>query len=286
MILPNFLIIGAAKAGTTSLYHYLRQHPQVFMSAVKEVNFFAYAGQGSRQFPVRSLEEYGALFREVRAEKAVGEASPRYLSHPEAAERIRRTLPEVRLVASLRDPVERAYSGYLMQVRKGRERRPPEACFERGDVYVEGGFYGEQLRRFYDRFDSGRIHVLLFEELGGRARATLRALFDFLEVDPDFAPDTSVRHNVGGYPARRWLVRLLASRWLRETVAQWAPAPVQSLGRRLRERNLTAAPALPPQLRQRLLELYRPDIERLQGLVGRDLSAWLAAPGAGRGDAS
>ena len=111
MTLPNFLIIGAPKAGTTSLYSYFREHPAIFMPELKEPRFFGYEGQGDRiRFPVRTLEEYTALFDGVTTETAIGEATPHYLVYPVAAQRIRDLIPGVRLIASLRDPVDRAYS--------------------------------------------------------------------------------------------------------------------------------------------------------------------------------
>lgn len=135
--LPTFLVIGAAKAGTTSLYHYLGQHPQVFMSPVKEPGFFAleghpldFRGPGDewlRQATTTTLEAYQKLFEGVRDEPAVGEASVLYLHHHAAPEAIARYVPDVKLVAVLRDPVERAYSAFLYQTRNGRE---PLADFE------------------------------------------------------------------------------------------------------------------------------------------------------------
>ena len=138
MTLPNFLILGAQKAGTTSLFDYLGQHPEVYPSPIKETHFFDHGGvrqtyAGPVRIPgpkIKSLEEYEGLFDGVRDEKAVGEATPTYLYLPGVAERIRHHVPEARLIAILRDPVERAYSGYQHAVRNGRERlrRVPLSC--------------------------------------------------------------------------------------------------------------------------------------------------------------
>ena len=136
MTLPNFLIIGAMKSGTTSLYHYLKQHPQIYMSSIKEPNFFALEGsnldfngaEGKEQIQrlikresIINIEEYRALFRRAAHETAIGEASPMYLYSPEAPYRIRYYVPEAKLITILRNPVERAYSAFLYMTRDGRE---------------------------------------------------------------------------------------------------------------------------------------------------------------------
>src|SRR3954452_17434204 len=123
MTMPNFLIVGAAKSGTTSLYYYLKQHPQVFVSPVKEPKFFAYEGEkvvyrgpgdaeNNRRL-VNNLADYRALFGGANGAKAIGEASPVYLYSPKACERIRHYLPDAKLFVILRDPAERAYPSFL-----------------------------------------------------------------------------------------------------------------------------------------------------------------------------
>src|SRR5688572_7713518 len=130
MVMPNFLIIGAAKAGTTSLYSYLNQHPQIFMSPVKEPNFFAlegeklnFRGPGDAQvinrYSITQLESYRAHFKGITQETCIGEASTLYLDHPKAVERIQHYTPKARLITILRDPVERAFSNFLHAVRDG-----------------------------------------------------------------------------------------------------------------------------------------------------------------------
>jgi len=130
MTIPNFLIIGAAKSGTTSLYHALKQHPKIFMSPVKEPNFFALEG-GELNYPqgtvdprylaqcITTKEEYNQQFEGVSNEIAVGEASPIYLYHPQAPVRIKNCLPNVKIIVILRNPIERAYSNFLHHIREG-----------------------------------------------------------------------------------------------------------------------------------------------------------------------
>ena len=135
MTLPNFIVIGAAKAGTTVLYWALAEHPAVFMSAVKETNYFAYGVDDTgrllygdpevHHFPVQSLKDYERLFADAGDAVAIGEASPIYLECPQAAGRIRALLPAARLICGLRHPVERAYSDYQMSLRSRGQRLDP-----------------------------------------------------------------------------------------------------------------------------------------------------------------
>src|SRR3990170_8700279 len=130
IILPNFLIIGAHKSGTTSLYQYLRQHPQVFMPQLIEPSFFSYEGQNLQHNPsirrhvITRFEDYVALFQEARGEIAIGEASPMYLKCPQSAVRIKHYIPDARLIVILRNPVDRAYSHFQMELRNGTVNNP------------------------------------------------------------------------------------------------------------------------------------------------------------------
>jgi hypothetical protein len=276
MALPTFLIIGAAKAGTTSLWKYCDEHPQVFMSRIKECNFFSYgdpemeAPSRPKRFAVKTVEEYRQLFDEVRDEMAVGEASPEYLRSTIAPGRINELLPGVKIVASLREPASRAYSGYQMHVRQGRDQADWEAAFGARSRRFTHGQYYEPLKRYYDLFGRDRIHICLFDDLATDATGTMAALFRFLGVDDAFRPDVSVKHNPGAVANPGWarLVQPISSRGLGQYLPDW----MHRLGRRL---LLRPAPEAPPELIAKLRGAYRQDILKLQDLIQRDLSAWL-----------
>jgi hypothetical protein len=290
--LPTFVIIGAAKAGTTAAYWYLGEHPDVFMSPLKETNFFAY-GVDERgrllygdpdlhRFPVRSLEAYRALFADAGEARAVGEASPIYLECPQAAERIRGLVPDARIVCILREPVDRAYSDYLMylrargrQLEPGRDLVPSAAWAQPGSHWVEIGRYHEALRRYYERFPRDRIHVFVFDDLRADQEAFVRTLYRTLGVDPGFVPDLATPHNVGGVPASRAVERVLTSKTLRKIVEPLVPRGLADVARRLRTRNLRTAPTLPDELRARLAAYFRDDIEATSELTGVGLERWL-----------
>lgn len=292
MTLPNFIVIGAAKAGTTALYWYLAEHPAVFMSPVKETNYFAYGmDAGGRllygdpelhPFPVKTLEEYEQLFAAAAHARAIGEASPIYLECPQAAQRIRARLPAVRLICALRHPVERAYSDYLMFLRHRGRRFDPTAelsataAWARPDSHwMRIGCYAESLGRYLDAFPRSQLHVLLFDDLKRAPVHTVQAVYRFLEVDSDFVPDLETPHNVGGIPASRVLEGLLTSRTLRAAVHPWIPVRAVNWVRRLRTRNLRAAPPLPAELKRELTRHFRDDIAKTSELIGRGLEHWL-----------
>ena len=294
MTLPNFLIIGAQKAGTTSLYYYLKQHPQVYMSPVKEAHFFDqdegekpnFRGPGrSSTPPITSNEDYRALFRGVTGETAVGEATPSYIYIPGAPERIRRRIPDAKLIAVLRNPTDRAYSAFLHTVRRGWE---PLTDFvealraEEGRMhdnwhpryhYRTRGFYHAQLERYFDAFGPDRIGVYLYEDLVAEPLGVLRDNFRFLGVDDAFVPDMSVRYNTSGVP------RNAAARALVRGASRLAPVAKRfipyDLRQRIKGRVFVDPPPLAPEVREGLIEGYRQDISKLEDLIGRDLSLWL-----------
>jgi len=284
--LPNFLIIGAQKSGTTSLYEYLRQHPQVFMSPVKEPHFFTYEGEPPPSPDmVTDWFTYQQLFSAAKEHHiAIGEASPSYLHAEHVPERIAHYLPEVRLIAILRHPAERAFSNWVHNVRNGREHLSfCEALAAEDDRIRQGysyafwykykGFYYRHLSRYMTLFPRERICVYLFDDLRQQPLALLRDVFTFLGVDPDFQPRLA-RHNVSGIPkgvVGKVFSRLRKSRALREVVKKSVP---ESIRAQIRSRILVR-PQMAEDVRQSLIALYREDILRLQDFLNRDLSHWL-----------
>ena len=295
--MPNFLVIGAAKSGTTSLYHYLAQHPDVFMSPVKEPKFFALEGErpsfrgpgDGEADAVTTLEGYRKLFEGADGESALGEASPLYLYLEKALARIKHHVPEARLIAVLRNPVERAYSSFLHKVRDGRETTTDfaealaleeeriRAGWAYGWHYKRRGFYHEQIVRYYEAFGREKLRVYLYEDLKREPGALLRDAYGFLGVDASFVPNLALKHNVSGIPKNRLVHSLLRGR--NPVKSALKPLLPQGLRRKLlvdlERRNLEKAPPIPSETRRRLVEEYREDVMKLQDLIGRDLSGWL-----------
>lgn len=291
MTLPTFVIIGAAKAGTTALYWYLAEHPAVFMSPVKETNFFAYGRDADGQllfgnpdihrFPVTSLGQYQDLFAGAGSATAIGEASTMYLECPQAAGRIRERLPAARIICGLRNPVDRAYSDYQMYLRNrgrhlGAEDLDASAAWARPDSHwMRIGKYHEQLSRYFDAFPRGQIHIFLFDDLKRDLLGVVQELYRFVGVDPDFLPDLHTPHNVGGMPMSPLLERVLTKSAIKSAVEPWMPKPAINWLRRLRTRAMQPAPALPGPLRKELIGHFRDDLARTSELIGRSLDHWL-----------
>ena len=287
MTLPNFIIFGVAKAGTTSLYHYLDQHPQIFMCPDKGTNYFGYedarawkwVDEGDppllRNFQAKTFAEYEAFFAGVGDEIAIGEVSPQYFRCPTAARRIREYLPEVKLVASLRNPAERAFSGFLMRVRRGEPVKSMYAELTPQSSHVKEGFYYPRLKRYFDLFPREQIKIYLFDEFKQDPLKVVCDMFAFLGVDTSFLPDISTRHNPAAMPKNRLLNKLFFDPALIRLVKSVLPERAQEAAKWVQQQNLTSAPKLPADLRARLLEIYQEDIIQLEQLLERDLSIWL-----------
>jgi hypothetical protein len=303
MTMPSFLMIGAAKSGTSAIYAYLEQHPDIFTCDVKETGFFAFEGSspnfrgpGDRimnRWFVTDLEKYRSLFRGSQSHRAVGESSDLYLYYPEAASRIRRYIPDAKLIAVLRNPVDRAYSGYRFLVRDGREPLPTfEAAVEAETWRIAAdwlpiwhhtmrGYYYRQLKHYFDVFDRSQLQIHLYDDFVADPLGVMQEIFRFVGVDVSFVPDMSVRHNVSGTPRSRLLHAVLARPNAAKDFAKtFVPQRVRGHLRRTRailmERNtMPGEPKLASQTRRALAARFQEDIRQLSQLLGRDLSRWL-----------
>jgi hypothetical protein len=301
LTLPNFLVIGAGRSGTTSLHHWLGQHPRVFLPAVKAPSHFYCCGREpildpylrstTRSHFVPDPAAYERLFDGAREETAIGEVSPVYLATTHAAPRIAARLPDVKLIAILRHPVERAWARFVGRVRDGLEPRASFAEVVRAETraplprddafgtYVASGFVHHYLATYFQRFPRERIRIHLFEDLRRDAGAVVADVFAFLDVDTGFRPATSMRHNASGGFVRNRLLRALWTRTAltRAALRPYLPEPLRRAAFRAVTTRLDA-PRLDPDLAAELASLFRDDTEKLQELIGRDLSAWMTAP--------
>jgi hypothetical protein len=278
---PDLFIVGAPKTGTTSLYEYLKGHPEVFMSAAKEPRFFApdlaveWAGHDLR-YP-RDLDRYLALFEDATTEKRLGEASVRYIYSEQAPRLIKDFQPDAYVVVGLRDPVELIYALHNQSVSEGIE---PLADFEaalaaeperlRGEnlpvdmhplhtVYLERGKLAARLRAWREVFGAERVHVFVFEDLVRDPEAVFRALLEFLEIDPDYRPPAFEAFNASHQPRSRLLRRLTDTRPAQFLAWKVLPRIIGDAGAHRLARAVTRAnrrpsprPSMSPQLRDRL----------------------------------
>jgi hypothetical protein len=276
MSMPNFLVVGVAKAGTSSLHGYLRPHPDVFMPRMKDPGFFAFNNQADpRRYKVRSREAYEALFADVRGERAIGEVSDTYFESKFAPPNIKAAIPDARLIVSLREPASRAFSIYHMMLRNEgmNEGLSFLTVLEREESLRRG--YHAALKAWFDHFDRSRIRVVLFDDLTRDTLATVQSLFGFLGIDSGFTPEIKV-FNPGGVPKSKWLHRLMANPRLRAWARDTLPEPWVNTAKDLRSRNLDKSKMLmTEEERARAAAHFREDVLRTQDLIGIDLSHWL-----------
>jgi hypothetical protein len=314
-MLPSFFIVGAPKAGTTSLYSYLDQHPQIYMSPIKEPSYFAselrpenfhprfqprmlrevenvrqyLAGpMAEKRFggPVVDWESYLRLFQDAREGQAIGEASASYLWSASAAANISARIPRARIVMILRNPAERAYSQYLQAVSEGlvrhsfrdQMRQSMKSGTDPFDVLnplLEFGLYSEQVQRYLRLFPAANVKIYLYEEYLRNPKETLADLFRFLSVDPQFQPDMTRRMMEPHVPQSVTVAYFLKRYGLWQQVKRWSPRFLQGALRAAAFRKRTRL-AMDVRDRQELQEYYRADVLRLSDLLGRDLGAWLS----------
>lgn len=280
-MLPNFIIIGVFKAGTTSLHQYFDQHPDVFMTTVKEPNYFSFdennsshVNKNNSDYRVRTLEAYNALFEGAKSGAKLGEASPSYFRSSLARERIRQTVPSCKLILSLRNPVDRAYSAYQMAVRTGKttvDINISRDC----DQWIVGSLYSEPLMKYSQLFGDTNLRVILFDDILNAPASVMADLFRFVGVRDDYAIDVSYRFNPGGLPKSQSIHRFLNGLKRIPGLQKHTPKAIRRQMSGIRDRNLLKAPPLDMEIKSRWLEFFREDILRTEELIHRDLSHWL-----------
>ncbi len=305
--LPNFMVVGAAKCGTTSLTHYLNQHPEVYVSPWKEPNFFVHEDevhplrgpapshvleQLLHSHTVTDFEQYQALFRGVQSQRAIGEGSVRYLYFPNAAERIRRSLPDIKVIAILRHPVSRMVSHHSMMKQFHLEplalAEAIAAESQRRQLhwgwdwhYTQVGLYSQQIQRYLDAFGSERVKVLLYDDYKRSPNRVFAEVCQFLEIESSFNPDMTVRQKVAYRPRfdflDRWLQWPYKSRIAIESLLprRLVRPVLRRIGDWNRCRSVQTHDRLSNRLRQDLTAIFRDDILALEELLQRKTN-WLS----------
>lgn len=310
---PNFFFVGTVKGGTTSLHRYLHQHPQIYMSPVKEVNYFSANDIKEEDFSkdyrhdvnvnletylnssmedpihiahITKEEDYLKLFRFANGAKAIGEMSLSYLLYPSASQKIKATYPQAKILMMLRDPAERAFSQYVMNVKQGKTLAKDfiEEITNDDKVAVKGwganhqylfvGKYFEQVKRYYEMFPATKIKVFLYDDYKKDAAAVVKEMFEFLEVDTNINVDTKTRYNEGGMPKFQklnyWLNQSGAISWAKRMLPKSLRAPFKKW-----MYSSDQTPKMTSEERKFLVDYYKNDILQLQNLIGRDLHQWL-----------
>jgi hypothetical protein len=300
MTLPNFIILGAAKSGTSSLWNYLQQHPEIFMSRPKEPNFFVFEGlklppdsgpaapeilyQRLYKETITDFDRYQSLFDKVTDEKAIGEASVRYLYYPQAATQIKKYLPDVKTIALLRNPVDRLYSHYVMNIRHLLEPLPLLEALAKEEEriannwgwdwhYVKVGLYYNQIQQYLDIFGKEKVKVVIYDDLRANTLGVVQDIYQYVGVDDTFTPKIDKKTREGYLPKSMTVHRLVETpNPIRTSLEKLLPPQTyRNFIRSVKNLNSGAIPPLSDRLREKLQLIFREDILKLQVLLDREL---------------
>jgi Sulfotransferase family len=295
--LPNFLIVGAAKSGTTSLHYYLQQHPDIYLPAQKELHYFARehmlrlaGGPGDRNvlsYVCCTKEEYESAYFKVAQQSAVGEISPSYLYFSDVSEGIKKELHDPKIIMILRNPIEKAFSQYMHLVRDNREMldfydalMAERERIERGWAamwrYAESSLYTSRVQQYLDVFGDRNVRIFLYDDLVKSPKGLVRELLEFIGVESQRAIDFAKVHNRSGKPRSRFVSNLLTRpNPLRDMAKRILPADMTyMLKLRLQDLNTGAKGTIDGRSRAYLKAFCAHDVQALQQIVGRPID-WL-----------
>ena len=312
-ILPTFIVVGANKGGTTSIYHYLKQHKQVYLSPVKEPHFFSkdidvnlfkrefaqnklqdidkyVNGEMKEEFHaafIRDIEQYKKLFSKVQDQKAVGELSTSYLFSEVAAKEIKALIPDCKIIICLRNPFERAYSHYRMNLWTGNSNEFDfyKALVEDYDhkpkvwgnahLYTEIGLYYQQVKRYLDLFGKDNVKIIFTEDMKKNAAQVVKELYEFIGVDSSFVPDTSTRYNEVFTPKYKNITWFLNKSGIRPLMKRLSPQVLKNIFVKVFYKGKGEKGEIPANAKQFMLEKFSEDISKLSVLLNKDLSNWI-----------
>jgi hypothetical protein len=293
---PDFLIVGAAKSGTTSLYYYLKQHPQIFMPRVKEPWFFSFknnppsnVNHNPLQGVTWKLEDYIKLFEEAKQNQLMGEASPSYLyTYNTAIKNIKELYAEdykkLKIIMILRNPIERVFSQFMMFKRENTEPLgfmeaiSPDTIRERMEGnwnlfydYIGFGFSHDPVKAYLDQFP--KVKVFIYEELVEDQNEVMKDICEFLNIEVLNISD-NIRHNISGVPRVKFIHNIMTNPAFKDFIKSFVPEDkrrkIKSIILSFNIKKVT----IDKEAEAYLASVFKDDIERLGVLLGRDLSSW------------
>lgn len=276
--LPDFIVCGAQKAGTTSLFHYLQDHPQISMPKQKEINFFNLNWQ-------KGYTWYKDQFSHFDRAKIIGEVSPLYMWHQEVPQRMAGLVPDAKLIFVLRNPAARAYSNYWFNISRGAQD-PNESFSEAIRTqkgyrnYITKGFYYNQIERFLPYFSRGQLYIIISEDLKNNILRELTSCFEYLSVGTDYIPDVQQLHNVTQV-APNAISRNLYQAWcsIRAFLRPVIPTTVRNIAKQIQARIdecvlVSSPPPMSQQERTYLRELFQKQNALLSNFLQRGSPLW------------
>lgn len=272
---PNFFIVGAPRSGTTALYNYLNEIPEIFMSPVKEPGYFI-----PNDFRGFSKETYLDLFQNVKNETVIGEASAGYLANEEVPHIIKKQIPHAKIIITLRDPIQRTFSHYLNRVRTGDIDMPIENAMKKilsgeGDEQFERliktSQYYEQVERYFEVFGRDKVLILIFEETVKDVKNTIKTILEFLEVKCELPDTIEEKHNSFSEP----LGSLGTSIVENQTISKIAKKIIPNKNREKLLRTMLnkkgKKPELPIEVRNELYIIFHDNVKKLENLLGHSV---------------
>jgi len=282
--LPNFLVIGAQRSATSWLYFCLKEHPDVYVPYIKEVRYFS-------DYYANGPEWYARYFSQWSGQMAVGEVTPNYLYREGTAERIAKDLPGAKLIVTLRDPVERAYSQYKKHVRAGLTLSFEESL-EKDPEYTERGLYLGQLLRYEHLFPKKNILILFYEDIQKDPKHHMKRILEFIGVDASNVPPSTIKiipseelasglykhtSRVSGFLRNRLGMAPLVDAVKRSKLMPAIDRMLYRFGPKAKGKNGTTAreaSSMRPETREKLKRTFEPENRRLAEHLGRDLGFW------------
>lgn len=286
--LPNFLVVGFPKCGSTSIYYYLKEHPEIFLPEQKELHYFTYPiiskqnqGKGDKkikQFHIGSFTKYEKCFEAVSNEKAIGDVSPSYINYPEIYHTISQKLgSNVKIIVLLRDPIKRAYSNYLHLVREEREYLPfyeaLQAERERKNslysdfwYYTFNSMYYEKIRRLEENFN--QILIITFEDFVNNPKEGIKEIYEFLEVDSNFVPARlDTQYNQGGVYEKNVITKFIFRQsLLKNFLKKLIPITprMKHVKIKIIDKYRRNTPQIDEDAENYLIEKFNPDVKKLE----------------------
>jgi hypothetical protein len=281
-IWPNLFIVGASKSGTSSLYAYLNQIPEIFMSKIKEPNYFSIKVIPNNHplKPIRDKKKYLNLFNKVTNEKIIGESSPTYLIDSEAPKLIHEVSPHAKIIIIIRDPVERTFSQYLMGIRLGKIKLPfhelinkelKEKQNNNSQLRLETGLYSKYIKLYKNIFGENQVKIIIFEEFIKDVEGTVQKVLDFLGIQVKFENMNPQVYNAFGVVRGPLSQHILTNRKLRKLAELTIPLSA----RRVLRENIILKKQTKPKMKDKerglLIDYYREDVKEVQSILKRPI---------------
>lgn len=272
---PNFLIIGAMKAGTTSLFAYLKTHPEIYMPTNKEPNFFS-----DENVRTKGIKWYESLFNAGKDCKAIGEGSVNYSKYPhykKVPERIHSFFPDMKLIYVLRSPIERIYSHYLHNIYAGIEEESLEKALIDRPLYIQTSLYHSQIEQYLKYFHKDNILIFLLDDMKSDSLKVVQTVFDFLDVFSSYVPPNiqEIKHQTKLKKGKdNTFMQILRKMPFYHHLADFVPENIKATSSIILKSKLSEPNPLTDEVFNWLINQIKTDVDKLSAFLERDLSCW------------